>query len=297
MTSTMTANQNGTEAHRPPPEIRMEWVLVTPVLAAMWLQNNPHNRNLNPNTVKQIANTMLAGRWREDAGGTIARTHDGRLVNGQHRLSAIVETGMSFYFVLLTGVPMEAQIAIDIPQRRNLAQALTWMGETNVNVLGAALQQLYAYYNLTGLIGPKIQPANRPDYSVLLEILSLNPGIRESINATYQARTQLRIPSGPASAMHYVTHGWSPADADGFWDRLATGVADGVGLDEDDPIFVVRRVILNNIASAHKMTDNYKMAIVTKAWNLWIAGEKRSLIRWSTGGVASEPFPTLKPPT
>ncbi len=293
---TMTDTQTQTTSYRPPPDIRHEWVLVTPVLAALWLQNNPHNRNLNPNTVKQIATTMLAGRWREDAAGSIARTHDGRLVNGQHRLSAIVETGLSFYFLLLTGVPMEAQIAIDIPQRRNLAQALTWMGETNVNVLGAALTQLYAYHNLTGLIGPKVHPGARPDYSVLLEILDCEPGIRESINATYQARTQLRIPSGPAAAMHYVTHSWSPADADGFWERLASGVADGVGLDEDDPIFVVRRVILNNIASAHRMTEIHKMALVSKAWNLWIAGERRTLIRWTTGGVASESFPKLNRP-
>lgn len=272
-----------------------ELVEITPAAAAQWLELNNRNRKLDKNNVTSLARAMERGEWRGDNGETIKRTWSGEIVDGQHRLLAVVKSGVTIRCMVITGVPMEAQITVDTGHRRSLSQYLGWNGEKNVNVLAAGISSLHAY-NITGEIGCRLAPSLRPTFDQAFAVLAANPGLRESVEATHKVRTGLKAPSGPSVAMHYVTCGWSPEDAAAFWDRLSTGTTDGAGLAEDDPIFVVRRVIMNNLAAAHRMDAVHKMAIIVKAWNSWLLGEKRNKIGWTAGGVRGEEFPRLLNP-
>jgi hypothetical protein len=67
---------------------------VTPVMAADWLKNNRHNTEIDPAVVECLAEIMRNNLWDVRYPG-IAIGRDGRLINGQHRLSAVVLTGMT----------------------------------------------------------------------------------------------------------------------------------------------------------------------------------------------------------
>ena len=96
---------------------------VTPVMAADILRGNTRNRKIRKRLVEFYAGEMKAGRWLETHQG-IAINCDGTLLDGQHRLAAIVESGVSQRMVVSSGVPSESQIAMDDHAKRTAADSI-----------------------------------------------------------------------------------------------------------------------------------------------------------------------------
>lgn len=71
------------------------WYVITPLMAKEWLKKNISNyRLINSHAVKAYAADMKAGKWVAN-GESIVFCKSGRLLNGQHRLSAIVKANVS----------------------------------------------------------------------------------------------------------------------------------------------------------------------------------------------------------
>lgn len=85
----------------------ISWQEITPALAAKWLKKNPKNRKLRQFTVGSLARDMKAGAWAPTHQG-IAFGVDGNLMDGQHRLAAVVESGCSIWSLVFTGMPVRA---------------------------------------------------------------------------------------------------------------------------------------------------------------------------------------------
>ena len=66
-------------------------VTVTPEMALRWLSCNPHNRRISEERVAKLCEKIRLGEWSPNPPVEVFDT--GRLWNGQHRLTAIVETG------------------------------------------------------------------------------------------------------------------------------------------------------------------------------------------------------------
>lgn len=97
---------------RPAP--RTEWVDVTPALAKEWLKKNcVLNRPLSLTTVGEYARLMEIGNghdgWDSEAPHTpIAFDWDDNLVNGQHRLRAIIASGRTIRCLVMWNVDPES---------------------------------------------------------------------------------------------------------------------------------------------------------------------------------------------
>jgi hypothetical protein len=79
-------------------------VAINPEMAANWLEINKHNRKLRASVVQRYAEDMKSGSWQRTHQG-IAFDEDGNLVDGQHRLAAIVESGVTVNIMVTTGLP------------------------------------------------------------------------------------------------------------------------------------------------------------------------------------------------
>lgn len=73
----------------------MTYELITPELAADLLESNSSNRTISNGTVMAYMNDMLAGNWDETIGVAISIDENGYLRDGQHRLTAIVKSGVA----------------------------------------------------------------------------------------------------------------------------------------------------------------------------------------------------------
>jgi len=74
--------------------MKIEIVDITPELAAEWLLKNTSNRPLRASTVAHYAGQMSRGKWQQTHQGICFDSH-GNLIDGQHRLSAIVMAGVT----------------------------------------------------------------------------------------------------------------------------------------------------------------------------------------------------------
>ena len=90
-------------------------VRMTPDLAQQFLDRHPPNNGLYWPNVREYAQMMREGRWnrRYRDGNTILIDQDARVINGNHRMRAIVESGATL--VLLVQV-----IQMTDPERARL---------------------------------------------------------------------------------------------------------------------------------------------------------------------------------
>lgn len=272
----------------PGPAVAVE--TITPGMAQEYLTHNSHNRKLRKLTVASYAHAMSQGQWVLN-GESIKFDHQGVLVDGQHRLAAIIESGVSVDVLVVRNVSLESQITVDVGLRRSIADHLGWMGETNTTRLGAALNALYNYRVSGRFEGGSAGGATRKmcSYRDLLDLLDKNPHIRESVRIAKVVGNHFKIPSGSVAALHYVLWESEPAEANIFFDLLASGV----GLDVDSPIYVLRRVYERNDRETRRMSTKHLMSLTIKAWNLWIMGESCRMLKWTSGGSNPEKFPTI----
>ena len=69
--------------------MRVEVIRITPELAAMWLERNSDNRKLRKYRAVVMAREMTEGNWKAN-GESISFDTAGAIVDGQHRLQAII---------------------------------------------------------------------------------------------------------------------------------------------------------------------------------------------------------------
>ncbi len=126
--------------------MKIEETKMTPALAAKLLQANTGNRNLSQRRVAAYADEMSAGRWVSD-GSPYRVSASGRLLDGQHRLAAIVRSGVTVPAVLITDLPDEAQLTVDTGTPRSFAHFLQVRGYADHVNEAAAISALWKWEN------------------------------------------------------------------------------------------------------------------------------------------------------
>jgi hypothetical protein len=122
--------KNGEEVSTSGP-LRSQWIDITPALAEKWLNNNFRNRPLREDTVKAYARDMINGVWVPTHQGIAFNDRD-ELIDGQHRLRAIVLSGCTVRMMVTFGLPsqidgkeMTTMDAVDRGATRSVADQLT----------------------------------------------------------------------------------------------------------------------------------------------------------------------------
>lgn len=97
--------------------MRMTRELVSPEKAEQWLKLNTINRTLDDRRVGIYAEDMNLGRWNyghdDSPVGDITFNCDGTLLNGGHRLAAVVQCKKSQWFIVKRDVPVENALLED----------------------------------------------------------------------------------------------------------------------------------------------------------------------------------------
>lgn len=96
--------------------------LVTPKKAEFYLNRNQINRKLYDGRAEQYATDMANGKWTRCV-TPISFYVDGNIADGQHRLWAIVMTGISQRFIIVTGLTRADGLNIDTGLTRSVVDA------------------------------------------------------------------------------------------------------------------------------------------------------------------------------
>ena len=74
--------------------MRFEVITITPAIADALLKNNCANRRISLKTVDLYARDMMNGKWEKDNPSPIVLSESGKLLDGQHRLLAVIRSGL-----------------------------------------------------------------------------------------------------------------------------------------------------------------------------------------------------------
>lgn len=131
---------------------------VSPAMAREWLANNVvNNRKVNKHIVSSYASDMLAGRWRLTHQG-LALSVDGRLIDGQHRLTAILQAGVPIEMMVTYGVPHTAFDRVDLGKSRTTNDVIKINNLTGVKNGIFAMVRLMSFVNQGAKLGDRISP-------------------------------------------------------------------------------------------------------------------------------------------
>ena len=112
-----SAPANTTKVHKREPYAKLE--TITPDRAKTWLEKNTRNRFLSAQWVRSLAAEIIAGNWTID-GNPIRLSVDGELLDGQHRLHAIIAANKPVSSFIMYDLPAAAMHNIDRGRSRTL---------------------------------------------------------------------------------------------------------------------------------------------------------------------------------
>ena len=116
--------------------------VITPAKAKQWLaQHNTGNRRMRKWWAEALAAAMRRGEWIMTHQG-IAFAKSGRLIDGQHRLEAIVKAQMAQLMLVCYDVPDEAFAVLDIGVKRSSADTTGYEKRT-AEVCNLAARLIY----------------------------------------------------------------------------------------------------------------------------------------------------------
>lgn len=95
--------------------------------AKEYLKQNKSNRPLRERTVSRYAKDMKAGRWRLTCQG-IGFDRHGALMDGQHRLHAVILSGATIVCLVVRGLEPEANDGLDLGFNRGVDDVLHYRG-------------------------------------------------------------------------------------------------------------------------------------------------------------------------
>jgi hypothetical protein len=110
-------------------EVEVSIETITPDQATEYLNSNfKTNRSKNANNISRWSIDMKAGRWRLST-DCIAFDIEGRLINGQNRLSAVEKAKTPVQFLVARNFPIDAVGVLDLGKKRMMHERITIAGE------------------------------------------------------------------------------------------------------------------------------------------------------------------------
>ena len=250
----------------------------TPDCAREALAYNPNNRPLNEKRVRLLADAIERGEWMVN-GETIIFSDTGQLLDGQHRLAAVVSPGEPIETLVVRGMPLSVFSTLDAGRSRTAGDALSVKGESNCKNLAAALKMINNYNTR--------RPASRDPKTnaEILELLATHPNIRNSV--------RFRLPFCPpviTATAHYIFDGINPSECEKFFDDLKVGA----GLPIDDAVFRLRERLMDNRMAKAKLPPHHLLALFIFAWNARRQNKPVTSLRWRESGPTAQAFPIAK---
>ena len=278
----------------------IETIMISPEMAGVMLEQASksgfRNRNISDRRVRFLAHLIESGQWL-DSNDCICIDTDGILLNGYHRLTAIIRTSQSIWVTIKRGMDRKTFRGMDTGKKRSPGDVLIIEGVKNANMVARALR-LSITYEQDGISLFKqrldeLMVSNSDIYQAYLD----NPEIVDSCIFIKSLRMLVRLmPPGFLSFTHYLlTHrdpNWSmhygTAVVDNFFQKLN---ADGMSEPHEPTYHFRKRLLEDKLAVGGKQLTLYlKYLMFVKVWNYFITDTKMSVLRVSK----DEHFPDFK---
>lgn len=243
--------------------------LITPAIAQAMLAKAAQNRPVTASLIRRYSEEMRRGRWNTNGQGIIFDP-DGNLLDGQHRLRALIEAEMSVEMFVVRGVPAERFETMDSGRARTTGDVLGAEGYTNANNVAAIARLSWNY-----VAGASISYG--PSKIALLNFVHAHPYLVEVTTKVKAARAP--IPLSPLGAVLFLAnagHQRLEGQADDFLEGLRTGA----NLTKSDPRLTLRDWFFQQASKTRTtVAVDAAFAAVARSWNAFAQGRELAIIK------------------
>jgi hypothetical protein len=259
--------------------MKISKVLVTPEIAAQWLANNSHNRNVNQSRVNRYAEDMASGNWRTSTGEFIKIAKDGTLLDGQHRLIGLVKSKRSIYLDVLTDLENDLFEVLDTGKSRNASDILKIAGVKNATTVSGLVSRFNQFMNTNSKAGTGNFNTNMSGHEILTFYKENKHWIDDNVtkSQTFYAQFQKVWNHGEVILFYsLLTHVDKRLGHD-FMRELCQGT----DITNDSIILLRNRLISEKINNTKKSLNSVTRALVIKTWNAYYLGKTIKTLRFN----------------
>jgi len=253
---------------------------ITPEIAKEYLKYNTFNRSLANKSVDVLADQMSRGQWQMN-GQAIIFADNGKLLDGQHRLYAIIQSGTSIETVVTRGISEEAFKTIDLTRGRSAGDIFTIAGVKNAKAIAAGLGKLGMLEKGRNIfVGCSAYRSNKITPYDLLAEYQRTPEFYQDLYRVsikfYEAGRIIKhseIYAVMAYLIKVLKH--SQAHVEAFFSSLC------IGTYNDCPaINLYRNMLIRDKTALQKMIAPVRSNLLAKTWNAYISHTSPKCLKW-----------------
>lgn len=264
--------------------------LITPQIAQEMLTYNTMNRKVSQHYINHYAAAMKRGEWKLN-GEAILLAEDGTLIDGQHRLYAVIKAGIPVLFTVGRGVDKTAFCTINKGKTRSDGDVFSIDGIPNSTAVAALVRRAMALKctnrtvfgtHTAGSVGNNFYITS----SQLLAEYKANKEAYESslsVGNTYYKKYKILAKSEICALYYHL------AFIKGHSVEKVTAFLDAVyGYRADIPVaswlheYLVKDMV-NRARHLATTSPKCKMQYIVRSWNSYILGRNVKSVRWKDG--------------
>ncbi|MET9546552.1 hypothetical protein ABZY36_14745 [Streptomyces sp. NPDC006627] len=254
-------------------------IQVTPEIAEELLSRAVVNRRLDWGQVAFLADSITRKEWQLTHQGIAldGPLDTGFLLDGQHRLNAIVKAGTPVPLYVFEGLPRTAFPVLDTGKRRSGVDTLSGTGEKYLPLLHSTIRHVLLFKSMPDsswsgngarIANGRILAAYNEDSTMYREAVMMGRNISKHVFATQTA----------VAVGYFVTTEVAPAVKVDSW---IEGLASGANLEVGDPRLALLKVPHIRKRGARRLyTMREQVAMYIKSWNAWVREEKIDNLRF-----------------
>lgn len=254
--------------------------------AAQGFVNRQETKGGTDRGIAAYARMMKNGEWDSTNGETIKIDRSGILVDGHHRLKALIQANVNLELLTARNVSEGAYYTIDRGVSRKLHDHVAQAGIVDrslASVVTSGAGVLYHYLK-TGSRDPASARRTAFSYKDVGSVVDQHPYIIRAAEFYNKYKRKIVISQSNFCLIYTLTYEIDPDKAYIFIERIV----DGVGLEIDDARYVLREK-LNSLRGGKKRVNYFdELNYVIRAWNAYFKGRKLTRL------VLSDELPTIE---
>lgn len=256
---------------------------ITPEIAREWMARNIGNRPASQAHVAKLEKAILEGHWKM-TGDPIRFSKTGKLLDGQHRLQAILNSGKTVTCVVMSDLDDEIFDVLDSGKGRQKSDVLfieLGLPVETCKMLASSVTWIIDYEKeLFGFPG-------KSDKHDVMAFVQSHP---QTIAAAEYAQALPRncpVPRSIAGAFYYYASKTNQAKAERFLERFMVGAVDGL----DDNLLALRNRCFAYAVERRPLHRSQVLGAMIRIWNAELRGKP---IKYANNALRTDgQFPTF----
>jgi hypothetical protein len=259
--------------------MRVEHLLITPKEAKEFMSKNTLNRRLKQPRINLYANDILNGRWKMETGEMIKISKTDRVLDGQHRLLAIIKANLPMYFHVAFDLEDSIFDVLDTGTPRTASDVFKIKGVKNENKIPSIISVYNQLKSGKRNIKQKDEKVSSTNQMVLNQYL-MDEEFWQRICAIsgslYLSFAKILSPStiGGTYAFFYEKDEEQTAT---FFRQLCLG-SDIT----NETINILRNKLIQDKLAVRKLPTDIKLAFIIKTWNCFRLNKELKVLKFDT---------------